>query len=88
MRRLPGRDGRLGGAAQRRRCRRAAAYLRAMAEELISCVCGVVVLSTGELDAIGLCFDCAALEPGQGCDCPECEAARERLFVAQTAQLA
>lgn len=51
-----------------------------MASEL-TCVCGVVVSSREELDVLGLCFDCSALEPGQACDCPECEAARERLYV-------
>jgi hypothetical protein len=53
----------------------------AMATEL-TCVCGVVVTSREELDAFGLCFDCSAREPGQACDCPECEAARERVHVA------
>jgi hypothetical protein len=47
-----------------------------------TCVCGVIVISNEELDAIGLCFECAALEPDAGCDCPECEAARERLYAA------
>jgi hypothetical protein len=50
--------------------------------ELFTCGCGVVVLSTEELDLIGLCFDCAATLPDQACDCPECVAARERLLVA------
>jgi hypothetical protein len=54
-----------------------------MASEL-TCVCGVVVSSAGELDAFGLCIECAAREPGQACDCPECEAARERLYVEGT----
>ena len=54
-----------------------------MATEL-TCVCGVVVSSREELDLAGLCFGCSASEPGQACDCPECEAARERLFVEAT----
>jgi hypothetical protein len=54
-----------------------------MASEM-TCVCGVVVSSREELDAFGLCFDCSALEPGQACDCPECEAARERVYVEAT----
>jgi hypothetical protein len=45
------------------------------------CVCGVVVGSAEELDAAGLCCDCAALEPDNGCDCPECREARERIYV-------
>jgi hypothetical protein len=49
--------------------------------ETFTCICGVVVASADELDAFGLCFDCAALEPGQACDCPECTEARERLYV-------
>ena len=51
-----------------------------MATEL-TCVCGVVVSSREELDVYGLCFECAAREPGQACDCPECEGARERIHV-------
>ncbi len=51
-----------------------------MATEL-TCVCGVVVSSREELDVDGLCFDCSAREPGQACDCPGCEEARERIYV-------
>jgi hypothetical protein len=49
---------------------------------LITCACGVILLSTEELAEYAICFDCAAVEPGQGCDCPECLEARELLFAA------
>jgi hypothetical protein len=49
---------------------------------LITCACGVVLVSADELVEFALCFDCAAVEPEQACDCPGCVAARELLFVA------
>jgi hypothetical protein len=50
--------------------------------DLIVCACGALLIVGDEHAELALCFDCAAVEPGQACDCADCVAARELLFAA------
>ena len=50
--------------------------------DLNTCACGAILIFGDEHAELALCFDCIAVEPGQACDCIDCVAARELLFVA------